>query len=399
LGFFKLDDFLAAQRCSWIFRAHKNPIDNWRYDLHALSPNNNVLLLRSSDIVRERNPVLFGLALAYEKFYSSFSAAGGNYRNSYLFENSIFTRTERPHRLINKQFFGVDFYNTNKNIIRTLTFSDCFRNGHFKSLQEWQQDGCRLSINTWLGLRNAIMLSKGRLQNELNCENILEFSAKLKKGSKKIRKYFESMVKNGLNVFELQSFKTFTQLTKCTPTSYEKFVGDWISSWRFNPLPNDLKQFIYNSRFNSLPLNNRLHSYKPEVDPRCTFCRILDANSQERDNFDHCFFSCPIVEQLLQNLFNDLDLAFLREESRDLYWFGQYKDDILRKDVVFCYNLIFDTFRYVIFKFRCKFVLPSYDSVFNHIGFIIENICRCNKSFREALCGIDNLARLAPASG
>jgi hypothetical protein len=187
LGFFKLDDFLSAQRCSWIFRAHKNPIDNWRYDLHALSPNNNVLLLRSSDIARERNPVLFGLVLAYEKFYSSFSAAGGNYRNSYIFENSFFARTEIPHRLLNRQFFGVDFYNANKNIIHTLTFSDCFRNGHFKSLQEWQQDGCRLSINTWLGLRNAIMSSKGRLHNELKCDSILEFSAKLKKGSKNIR--------------------------------------------------------------------------------------------------------------------------------------------------------------------------------------------------------------------
>jgi hypothetical protein len=123
------------------------------------------------------------------------------------------------------------------------------------------------------------MSSKGRLHNELKGDSILEFSAKLKKGSKKIRKYFELVVENGLSVFDLQCFKTFSQLTKCTPTGYEKFVGDWISSWRFNPLPNDLKQFIYNSRFNSLPLNNRLHSYKPDVDPRCTFCRILNANS------------------------------------------------------------------------------------------------------------------------
>jgi hypothetical protein len=94
-----------------------------------------------------------------------------------------------------------------------------------------------------------------------------------------------------------------------------------------------------------------------------------------------------------------LTLTFVREESRALYWFGQYKDDILKKDVVFCYNLIFDIFRYVIFKFRCKHVIPNYESVYNHIAFIIENICRCNKSFRVALCGIDNLARLAPASG
>jgi hypothetical protein len=198
------------------------------------------------------------------------------------------------------------------------------------------------------------MSSKGRLHNELKCDSILEFSAKLKKGSKKIRKYFELVVEKGLCVFDLQCFKTFSQLTKCTPKGYENFVGDWISSWRFNPLPNDLKQFIYNSRFNSLPLNNRLHSYKPEIDPRCTFCRILNANTQERDNFDHCFLGCPIVDQLLLKFFNDLNLTFAREESRALYWFGQYKDDILKKDVVFCYNLIFDTLRYVIFKFRCK---------------------------------------------
>jgi hypothetical protein len=30
VGFFHLEEFLMSQKCSWIFRAHKSTIDNWR---------------------------------------------------------------------------------------------------------------------------------------------------------------------------------------------------------------------------------------------------------------------------------------------------------------------------------------------------------------------------------
>jgi hypothetical protein len=73
VGFFNIQDFLDSQRCTWLFRAKKWCIDNWRHDLHTLSPNFDPLLLRSSDINRDLHPVLLGIVKAFERFYSFFS--------------------------------------------------------------------------------------------------------------------------------------------------------------------------------------------------------------------------------------------------------------------------------------------------------------------------------------
>jgi hypothetical protein len=45
LGMFNLEEFLASQRCLWLARAHRMQIDNWRYDLKNMAPNNNILLI------------------------------------------------------------------------------------------------------------------------------------------------------------------------------------------------------------------------------------------------------------------------------------------------------------------------------------------------------------------
>jgi Reverse transcriptase (RNA-dependent DNA polymerase) len=71
LGFFNINEFLAAQKCAWVFRAKKYTIDNWRYDLVTKSPDNNPLLLRASDFPKEDFPILHSFATAYEDFYSA----------------------------------------------------------------------------------------------------------------------------------------------------------------------------------------------------------------------------------------------------------------------------------------------------------------------------------------
>jgi hypothetical protein len=57
VGFFNLQSFLDAQRCTWLFRAKKQCIDNWRYDLHALAPRFDPLLIRKVDIDMYEHPM------------------------------------------------------------------------------------------------------------------------------------------------------------------------------------------------------------------------------------------------------------------------------------------------------------------------------------------------------
>jgi hypothetical protein len=95
-----------------------------------------------------------------------------------------------------KKNFGQQLYNNNKILIHSLTFNDCFSaNGSFKALQDWNEMGLPLTVNCWLRIRNAILKANSTLcknTETTSSESIHEFVAKLKKGSKKIRKIVEN---------------------------------------------------------------------------------------------------------------------------------------------------------------------------------------------------------------
>jgi hypothetical protein len=94
LGFFNIKHFLHAQMSTWVLKAKKWPIDNWRYDLHLLAPENNPLLLRCCDVPKQEYPVLHDIVAAYEQFYGNFSRAGNNYIDAQIFGNELFTDHE-----------------------------------------------------------------------------------------------------------------------------------------------------------------------------------------------------------------------------------------------------------------------------------------------------------------
>jgi hypothetical protein len=87
LGMFNLKDFLSAQMCSWIGRAYRNQIDNWRYDLKLAAPGNNISLIRPCDLDPDLNPILHGIVCAYREFYSHFTKCNKNWRQAIIFDN------------------------------------------------------------------------------------------------------------------------------------------------------------------------------------------------------------------------------------------------------------------------------------------------------------------------
>jgi len=130
LGVFNLHHLLDAQKCSWIARAHKAPIDNWRYDLRALAPLNNILYARSSDTCVELNPVLFHLLSSFDNFVTAFNKRDQNYKLATIYDNSCFTTPD--NRKLDRVFFGNNLYIRNKNFIRTLTKYQGWANVLFK---------------------------------------------------------------------------------------------------------------------------------------------------------------------------------------------------------------------------------------------------------------------------
>jgi hypothetical protein len=382
IGFFNISDFLDAQMCTWIFRAKKMPIDNWRYDINMLSPGNDPLLLRTTDICKESHPILYDFAAAFERFYFRFSKDSENFALSCIFKNNIF-RDPETGNMIEQAFFGQRNYNLHRETIRRLTYADCFSNNNFKSQVQFAENGLNLNVATWVRLRNTVLRAKQEnrsiITNPDTATGIKKFVENWKKGSKKIRKYFSDHHEQ----VNITSFSKFKELVNCDPDFTIPQLGKWLSIWNTHSLSNDFRNFIYMCRYNTLPTNNRLNSYLKDVDPRCSYCRIADAETAQRDSFSHALFECRHVEKLLKKLCTFLGMELYTNNFNLLFWYGIANSQPITNDKHFCLILIFDSFRYLIFKHRRRNHLPSEDDFLDELVFFIKNICRASKKIRK----------------
>jgi Reverse transcriptase (RNA-dependent DNA polymerase) len=355
LGMFKLNEFLDAQKVAWIFRAKKLTIDNWRYDIAAKSPNNDPLFFRHDDADRN-SPILRGIGHSYERFYEKFTLHNNNYKESYIFRNGAFGNIK-----IDEQFFGKNFFEAHRIRIRTLKFSDCFIDNVFRTPDEFRMIDLPISVATWMRLRNILLSARTILQDpdpHSRCTTLHEFVARWKKGSKKIRRYFELSRNNLITLTDSRCFITFRTLVGMGPTC-TGLMGLWTSLWNIHCIPNDLRQFIFNCRYNCLPLNNRLHSYMREIDPRCTFCRIIDSGTRQEDSFIHCFFHCNTTRLLLKFIADSINIG-IDVFNENIYWYGIYDEttDLEQKKYILI-NLMFDIFRFTVFKHRLRRNIPN----------------------------------------
>jgi hypothetical protein len=122
----------------------------------------------------------------------------------------------------------------------------------------------------------------------------------------------------------------------------------WFATWNIHSLSNDFMNFIFNCRYNYLPTNNRLNAYIIDVDPRCTYCRVLSAGSVQRDSFSHALFECNTVKQLLINLSNRLNLGTTPSDInfKQLFWYGVTENQQSYKDSQLGFLIFFDSFRF-----------------------------------------------------
>ena len=303
LGIFKVKTFLQAQHCSWIMRAFKFTIDNWRYDLAASSPTGNILLLRSRDINEFTNPILKGLVESYEDFYSCFSLINGNYKESFIFDNAAFTRGPADNGKLDPDFFGHDFYAQYVNTIRELTFNRCFVGRRVKTIGEFHEDGLPVSPVLWFRLQAALLYAKAHLRkqddSDNTTENIAQFLSKIKRGSKPLRKILTWEKELNYNPLTQRSAVYFSELSNTELPDIDCLKA-CLGLWNYSYLTNDFRNFLFQLRNNSLPLNNRLNAFNPGISPTCNFCRIIDRDAAPHDGFYHFFFSCPISNRLLR---------------------------------------------------------------------------------------------------
>jgi hypothetical protein len=386
IGFFNISEFLGAQRATWLLKAKKKCIDNWRYDLRLLAPNNDVLLCRLRDVCQRSHPVLYGIVSAYVEFYHSFSKEGKNFWDAQIFENDIFRDTETNYMLTD-QFFGREIYNNNVNCLRELTYRQCVSERGFKTLHEFRAMNLRLNLATWMRLRNALLRGgRANVPPPTIGVSIHSYCTRWRKGSKYMRKVIRRVKEINVHAFESRCFITYSRLVRTT-LDPDWDIGDWYSSWSINALPNDFRMFMFNSRNNSLPLNNRVNAYIEEVDPSCTFCRMLGALPAPRDSLIHCFLECPYTNMLLNNFLAQIgmggtDLASI--DFRLLYWYGKFVNvptTSLNKILMIA---IFDCFRFLLFKGRQRKRVLTFRVFMDELIFFVKFICRFNRTLKNA---------------
>jgi hypothetical protein len=131
LGMFNFKKFLGAQKCTWITRAFRSPIDNWQYDLKRAAPMHNLALIRPCDVSADMNPITANFVKHYKSFYGAYSACFNNFSQAYIFDNPAFCTDPENTVTINANFFGRDFFNGHKDKIRSLKFNECFNDINF----------------------------------------------------------------------------------------------------------------------------------------------------------------------------------------------------------------------------------------------------------------------------
>jgi hypothetical protein len=393
---------LTAQRCAWITRAYNNTCDNWRYDLKSLAPNNNISLIRSSDVDANLHPILHGICKSYDHFINEFSKCNGNYKKVELFENEVCTVGPRDNQsLINKDFFGRNFYDIYRHRIRTLTVDSCIsENNHFKSVAEFREEGLPVTIAVWMRLRSAVLKTRNDYKKpdpalDNKALSLHELLRKKLTGSKPFRIYLE-WDRRQVNVAGLRVVNTFAELVNL-PVPDCKTIETSLGALRFYYLNADLKNFMFRFRNNSLPLSNRLQNYEAGVDPTCFFCRVR--NVQIRESFLHCFYECLTFRSWLQQFYDRyFDIRINSLEGRNFFWYGVH-DTIATKSQLLSIILILDILRYTAFKYKRRKILPTFDTIHNDFVFQASIIMKTSRIFEHEILSFPLLARLARALG
>jgi hypothetical protein len=399
LGCINLKTFLAAQNCSWIRRAYEACIDNWRYDLKKCAPEGRIEDLVPSDLDPVIHPVLYNMVESLQLLNKDLGQINNNFQKMKVFDNLCFTQGPGNHGVLDKEFFGLRFYNLHGQALRNKNFEDFFVGTRVKNLAEMTEMGLPLSMAIWFKFQASLIFNRQRLKVEpepgkapANVKYLFDLKSK---GSKKFTNIFNKVRADQHAVEDLRIVNTFARLTG-TRIPDPDILHISLGMWRCPALSNDCREFLFKFRNNQLMTNHRLNAFDNTISKNCTFCRIR--NQQNDETFSHLFYNCPTTLYLLSGLVDLFEPApDMREEKfKELYWFGISEEHIYyTKPILVC----FEVFRYTLWKYKLRRKIPNRAKFIEEVRFQINVISDLNKYFRFGISGCNLIANLLQARG
>ena len=167
-----------------------------------------------------------------------------------------------------------------------------------------------------------------------------------------------------------------------------------------------MREFIFKERNNILGIGARVIHFDETVDERCTFCRILYPPTETREEFIHLFRYCPIVKTYLQYLIRRLRINITYADPdpelvpdpgeifNEIYWYGTHLNKTDASTVLF-----FELFRFIIWKFKTRRILPRPHEVHDVFLNMLDVILLCNKKIKNAFTKNVLLSQVLQALG
>jgi len=169
-----------------------------------------------------------------------------------------------------------------------------------------------------------------------------------------------------------------------------------LGLWRRSAFSNDCREFFFKLRNNQLMTNLRLNSFDNTVSKNCTFCRIRNAFSEE--TFNHLFLTCPSTRILLQPvlLMMDPNPDPDTPEFKNMYWYGVSDENIYDSRAIL---IIFELFRYILWKFKTRRKLPSTEMFMRELLFIINIVAAQSREIHFSIERCNLVANFLQARG
>jgi hypothetical protein len=372
LGIFEVSTFLSAQKCSWLKRSLSYD-ELWKIDLYVKSPGTTVRIKKKM-INSDANPILHGLASAFESLLTAHTKYKQNFRKSYVFDNIAFTLGVRSHDTLNEATWGEGYNPAERNLYYRLTFDEVFddhgivRNQFLENFQVNPRGELAKKLKK---LYDAAITKYG--QNKPGSETFVNFINGVKKGSKKFRR-----VLRGNKLFTVPH--NLVKFSDNTDTVIGHEIGRQMNSyWKNSFLSTSCRTFCYKLYNNILPYNHVLSHFVRGRSRNCTFCDAVREPEEHDETPLHLFYSCTVSENLLNNFFR---VCLGTEVTRQDFFTVAIRENINEGKILTLVCLLIKKF---VWDCKLSETLPDNEHLKNYIIFELKTICKIKKELKLAL--------------